>query len=78
MGTTLMGRNWLAWVMAALALVTLAGCVARPAGPEDEAAIKRDTGATIRAIPFDQPGVPGRCFYTGQETTQVAIFARAY
>ena len=45
---------------------------------EDEAAVKRDTGATIRAIPFDQPDTPGRCFYTGQETTQVAIFARAY
>ncbi|MFN8474128.1 MAG: proline--tRNA ligase [Anaerolineae bacterium] len=45
---------------------------------EDEALVKRETGATIRAFPFDQPTEPGHCMLTGQETTRVAIFARAY
>ncbi len=43
-----------------------------------EAEVKRETGATIRAFPFDQPTEPGRCIKTGRETTQVALFARAY
>ncbi|MFN8484936.1 MAG: proline--tRNA ligase [Anaerolineae bacterium] len=45
---------------------------------EDEARVKRETGATIRAFPFDQPTEPGRCMLTGKETSRVAIFARAY
>lgn len=45
----------------------------------DEAWVKEQAGAvTIRAFPFDQPTTPGRCIRTGQETTQVAVFARAY
>ena len=46
--------------------------------PLKEARVKRETGATIRAFPFDQPTEPGRCIRTGKETTQVAVFARAY
>ncbi len=45
-----------------------------------ELAIKEETKATLRVIPFDQPegGVQGQCFYTGKPATCEAIFARAY
>ena len=45
-----------------------------------ELAIKEETKATLRVIPFDQPegGVKGKCFYTGKPATCEAIFARAY
>jgi prolyl-tRNA synthetase len=45
-----------------------------------ELAIKEETKATIRVIPFDQPqeGVQGKCIYTGKPATCEAIFARAY
>jgi prolyl-tRNA synthetase len=45
-----------------------------------EQAIKEETKATLRVIPFDQPegGVQGTCFYTGKPATCEAIFARAY
>jgi prolyl-tRNA synthetase len=45
-----------------------------------EAAIKEETKATIRVIPFDQPegGVRGKCIYTGKPATCEAIFARSY
>ncbi len=45
---------------------------------EDEKRIQDETRATIRCIPLDQPGVSGKCVYTGQETDQIVIFARAY
>lgn len=45
---------------------------------EDEKRIQEETRATIRCIPLDQPQQPGRCVYTGKETTQQVIFARAY
>ncbi len=45
---------------------------------EDEDRIKEETKATIRCFPLDAPEGRGRCFYTGQETDRVAIFARAY
>ena len=45
-----------------------------------ELAIKEETKATLRAIPFDQPegGANGKCIYTGKPATCEAIFARAY
>lgn len=45
-----------------------------------ELAIKAETKATLRVIPFDQPegGVKGTCFFTGKPATCEAIFARAY
>ena len=45
-----------------------------------ELAIKEETKATLRVIPFDQPqgGVTGKCIYTGKPATCEAIFARAY
>jgi prolyl-tRNA synthetase len=45
-----------------------------------ELAIKEETKATLRVIPFDQPegGVSGNSIYTGKPATCEAIFARAY
>src|SRR5881227_1784609 len=47
---------------------------------EAELAIKEETKATLRVIPFDQPegGERGKCIYTGKPATCEAIFARAY
>ncbi len=45
---------------------------------EDKDRIKEETKATIRCFPFEKPEGEGVCFYTGQRTDQVAIFARAY
>jgi len=43
-----------------------------------EAAIKEETKATIRCIPFDQEGSEGRCIYCGGEAKEKAVFAKAY
>ena len=43
-----------------------------------EARIKEETKATVRVIPFAQPGGTGRCIVTGRETSEQAIFAVAY
>lgn len=45
---------------------------------EDEERIKDETKATIRCLPLDYTEGKGRCFFTGEETEQVAIFAKAY
>ncbi len=45
--------------------------------PDDEEKIQEETKATSRCIPFGQNEV-GKCFYTGRETNQKVIFARAY
>ena len=43
-----------------------------------EAAIKEETKATIRCIPFDQDGGAGRCIHCGGEAEEKAVFAKAY
>lgn len=43
-----------------------------------ELAIKEETGADIRVIPFDQDGMPDKCIYCGQAAKKVAMFGRAY
>ncbi len=43
-----------------------------------EAKIKDQTKATVRVIPFDQPGPKGKCIYSGEETDTEVIFAQAY
>ena len=45
---------------------------------EDEDRIQEETKATLRCFPLDALEGRGRCFYTGQETDRIAIFARAY
>jgi len=45
--------------------------------PEDEEKIKEETKATGRCVLFEQQEI-GKCFFTGRETTQRVIFARAY
>ncbi len=45
---------------------------------EDESRIQEATGATARCLPLEQPNGSGVCFYTGQPTSTVALFARAY
>jgi prolyl-tRNA synthetase len=45
---------------------------------ECEAAIQKDTRATTRCIPLDQPGGAGTCIRCGKPAAEVAIFARAY
>ncbi len=43
-----------------------------------EERVKEETKATTRCIPFEQPGVTGRCAVCGGEAREVAIFGRAY
>jgi prolyl-tRNA synthetase len=45
---------------------------------ESEAKIKEETKATVRCIPFDQPGGSGKCIFTGEETETEVLFAIAY
>jgi prolyl-tRNA synthetase len=47
-------------------------------GAACEEKIKQETKATMRCIPLDQSGGPGRCIYCGQEAKEKAIFAKAY
>jgi prolyl-tRNA synthetase len=44
----------------------------------NEAKIKQETKATVRCIPFDQPGTSGKDIFTGEETTTQVLFAQAY
>jgi prolyl-tRNA synthetase len=43
-----------------------------------EAKIKDETKATVRCIPFDQPGTSGKDIFSEEETSIQAIFATAY
>ena len=43
-----------------------------------EAKIKEQTKATVRCIPFDQPGTEGKDIYTGEPTRTQVLFAQAY
>ncbi len=45
---------------------------------EAEAKIKTETNATVRCIPFEQPGVAGKCIISGAETKTQVLFALAY
>jgi prolyl-tRNA synthetase len=47
--------------------------------PECEAAIKEETKATIRVIPFDQPEkFQGTCPRCGKDADKFAVYAKAY
>jgi len=45
---------------------------------ECEQKVKEDTRATIRCIPFEQPGGSGTCAVCGAAAPEQAVFARAY
>jgi prolyl-tRNA synthetase len=44
----------------------------------NEARIKEETKATVRVVPFDQPGTKGKDIFTGEETETQVLFAQAY
>jgi prolyl-tRNA synthetase len=44
----------------------------------NEAKIKEQTKATVRVVPFDQPGTKGKDIFTGEETDTQVLFAQAY
>ncbi|MDR2389459.1 MAG: proline--tRNA ligase [Tannerellaceae bacterium] len=46
--------------------------------PETEERIKNDTKATLRCIPAEGDGLPGRCIVTGRPSAGRVLFARAY
>ncbi len=45
---------------------------------ETEEKIKTETKATIRCIPFENDGESGKCVYSGAESKQRVVFAKAY
>jgi prolyl-tRNA synthetase len=46
--------------------------------PETEEKIKNETKATIRCIPLNSKLEPGKCVYSGNESRQRVLFARAH
>ena len=45
---------------------------------ETEEAIKKETKATIRCLPFEADMTPGKCVYSGKSSAQRVLFAKAY
>lgn len=45
---------------------------------ETERAIKDETGATVRCIPFSEPESSGKCVKTGNDSNRRVLFAKAY
>ena len=43
-----------------------------------EAKIKEEIKATVRCIPLDQPGKPGKCIYSGETVDTEVLFAQSY
>lgn len=53
--------------------------VAHFSGNSDvEEEIKKDLSVTVRCIPLEDASGPGRCIFTGDESPQQVIFAKAY
>jgi prolyl-tRNA synthetase len=46
--------------------------------PETEARIKDETKATVRLVPMEESGEPGKCMVTGKPSKQRVVFARSY
>ena len=44
----------------------------------NEAAIKEQTKATVRCLPFDQPAEEGTDVFTGKATKTQVLFAQTY
>ena len=45
---------------------------------ETELKIKQETKATIRCIPLEGDSTPGKCMYSGEPSSQMVVFAKAY
>lgn len=45
---------------------------------ETEEAIKKETKATIRCLPFEADQTPGKCVFSGNPSAQRVLFAKAY
>ena len=45
---------------------------------EMEEQIQKETKATVRCIPFEQNEGKGKCFYSGEEASEIAIFGKSY
>jgi len=45
---------------------------------ENEALVKEQTRATLRCFPLEQPEGIGQCIFSGEETSERALFAKAY
>ena len=45
---------------------------------ETEEAIKKETKATIRCLPFEADKTPGKCVFSGNPSAQRVLFAKAY
>lgn len=43
-----------------------------------EEKLKKELSVTIRCIPFEYKGQPGKCIFTGEASAQAVIFAKAY
>jgi len=48
------------------------------ASPEDEDALKKELGVTVRCIPIEQEEVNSPCVLTGKPAGKHALFAKAY
>ena len=46
--------------------------------PECEHGVQEETKATIRVIPFEQPGEKGSCIKCGKESETFVVFAKSY
>jgi prolyl-tRNA synthetase len=46
--------------------------------PAIEVKIKQELGVTIRCIPIDDQAGPGKCIFTGEDSLQQVVFAKAY
>ena len=46
--------------------------------PECEQEVQEETKATIRVIPFEQPGGKGSCIKVGKESETLVVFAKSY
>ena len=46
--------------------------------PECEQEVQEETKATIRVIPFEQPGGKGSCIKCGKESETLVVFAKSY
>lgn len=45
---------------------------------ENEALVKDETKATLRCFPLEKPEESGQCIFSGEETSERALFAKAY